>query len=86
MSTKSDKQRTERTAYPKCGDYLAVVKFLCQTPANARDRIYAAPVKGEPGLFNFALFPAPVTRTPEQAEILQAAEAVAKLTSTTVHS
>lgn len=80
MTRRAERERSERTAFPRCGDYLAVVKFMCGTPEQDRDRVYAAPVKGQPGLFNFALFPAPVTRTPEQNQILEAAEAVAKLT------
>jgi hypothetical protein len=77
------REQVDRTGFPKTGDYLSVVKFVCNTPPTERERIYAAPVKGKPGLYNFALFPAPVQLTDEQTELLRAAETVAKLTAST---
>ena len=73
------RDKVERTAFPKSGDYLSVVSFVCKTPASHRDRIYVGGVLGKPGLFNFCLFPEPVVATSEQKALLQAAEAVAML-------
>ena len=73
------KDKVERSAFPKCGDYLSVVKFICETPPSQHDRVYVGPVLGKPGLYNFALFPMPVVSSNEQKELLRTAEAVAKL-------
>lgn len=73
------REMTERSGFPKTGDMMSVIRFVCETPTGDRDRIYIGPVKEKVGLFNFCLFPQAVTTLPEQAEILRAAEAVAKL-------
>ncbi len=73
------REMTERSGFPKTGDMMSVIRFVCQTPTADRDRIYIGPVKEKAGLFNFCLFPQAVTTLPEQMEILRAAEAVAKL-------
>lgn len=77
------KDQVSRTGFPKAGPYLNVVKFVCETPVEQRERIYVGAVHGKPGFYNFCLFPMPVEATPEMKELLRTAESVAKLSSNT---
>lgn len=70
--------KVERSAFPRTGTLVQVIKFLTEIPQDRTTCVYVGPVSGKPGEFNFALFPAEVSASKEQAEILAALDAVTR--------